>query len=89
MIGSSRFEVGFCAGRICGLIAASFLLVTLLVKMAKMHSGAMDAAPPVSSGAPRAFIRMTVAKQDVECVRRCRTGAKTKRRGNDQSSNQE
>jgi hypothetical protein len=44
VIGSSRFDLGFYAGRIFGLIAASFLLVTLIVEMAQMFAGAMYAA---------------------------------------------
>jgi hypothetical protein len=43
VIGSSRFDLGFYAGRIFGLIAASFLLVTLLVEMAKLYTGALGA----------------------------------------------
>lgn len=43
VIGSSRFDLGFYAGRIFGLIAAGFLLVTLLVEMAKLYSGALGA----------------------------------------------
>jgi two-component system sensor histidine kinase UhpB len=44
VIGSSRFDLGFYAGRIFGLIAASFLLVTLLAELAKMYSSALGAA---------------------------------------------
>ncbi len=44
IIGSNRFDLGFYAGRIFGLIAASFLLVTLLVEMARLHAGAIRAA---------------------------------------------
>lgn len=34
VIGSTRFDLGFYAGRIFGLIAASFLLITLVVELA-------------------------------------------------------
>jgi hypothetical protein len=44
VIGSSRFDLGFYAGRIFGLIAASFLLITLLIELAQMYSGAVGAA---------------------------------------------
>jgi hypothetical protein len=44
VIGSSRFDLGFYAGRVFGLIAASFLLVTLLAELARMYSGAIGAA---------------------------------------------
>jgi hypothetical protein len=44
VIGSSRFDLGFYAGRIFGLIAASFLLITLLVKMARLYAGVLGAA---------------------------------------------
>jgi hypothetical protein len=44
VIGSNRFDLGFYAGRVFGLIAASFLLVTLVVQMAHMHAGALGAA---------------------------------------------
>jgi len=44
IIGSSRFDLGFYAGRIFGLIAASFLLITLIVEMAQLYAGALGAA---------------------------------------------
>jgi len=44
VIGASRFDLGFYAGRVFGLIAASFLLITLVVEMARMHAGALGAA---------------------------------------------
>jgi hypothetical protein len=44
VIGSQRFDLGFYAGRIFGLIAASFLLITLLVEMARLYAGALGAA---------------------------------------------
>ncbi len=44
VIGSSRFDLGFYAGRLFGLIAASFLLITLLVELARLHAGALEAA---------------------------------------------
>ena len=44
VIGSNRFDLGFYAGRIFGLIAASFLLITLVVEMAQMYAGALSAA---------------------------------------------
>jgi two-component system, sensor histidine kinase and response regulator len=44
IVGSNRFDLGFYAGRIFGLIAASFLLITLLVEMARLHAGAIRTA---------------------------------------------
>jgi len=44
VIGSHRFDPGFYAGRVFGLVAASFLLVTLLAQMAKLHARAVGAA---------------------------------------------
>jgi hypothetical protein len=44
IIGSSRFDLGFYMGRVFGLLAASFLLITLLVEMAKLHVSALSAA---------------------------------------------
>lgn len=44
VIGSSRFDLGFYAGRIFGLIAASFLLITLLIEMARLYAGVLGAA---------------------------------------------
>ena len=43
IIGSSRFDLGFYTGRIFGLIAASFLLITLLIEMARLHAGVLGA----------------------------------------------
>ena len=43
VIGSSRFDLGFYAGRIFGLFAASFLLTTLVIEMAQMYAGALGA----------------------------------------------
>jgi len=44
VIGSQRYDLGFYVGRIYGLIAASFLLITLLVEMARLYAGALGAA---------------------------------------------
>jgi two-component system, sensor histidine kinase and response regulator len=44
VIGSSRFDLGFYVGRIFGLIAAGFLLLTLVVEMARLHANALGAA---------------------------------------------
>jgi hypothetical protein len=44
IIGSTRFDLGFYAGRVFGLIAASFLLITLVVELAQMYAGALGAA---------------------------------------------
>lgn len=44
VIGSHRFDLGFYAGRLFGLIAASFLLTTLLVEMGRLHAVAIGAA---------------------------------------------
>jgi len=43
VIGSSRFDLGFYVGRVYGLIAASFLLITLLVEMFQLYAGALGA----------------------------------------------
>ncbi len=43
VLGSNRFDLGFYAGRLFGLIAAAFLLVALLVEMARMYAGALGA----------------------------------------------
>jgi two-component system, sensor histidine kinase and response regulator len=44
IIGSHRFDLGFYAGRVFGLVAASFLLVSLLAQMARLHARAVSAA---------------------------------------------
>ncbi len=44
VIGSTRFDLGFYAGRVFGLIAAGFLLVTLVVEMAQMYARVLGAA---------------------------------------------
>ncbi len=43
VLGSSRFDLGFYAGRLFGLIAAGFLLIALIVELAQMYSGALGA----------------------------------------------
>jgi Membrane-associated sensor, integral membrane domain len=43
VLGAKRFDLGFYAGRLFGLIAAGFLLVVLIVEMARMYSGALRA----------------------------------------------
>jgi two-component system sensor histidine kinase/response regulator len=37
ILGSSRFDLGFYAGRVFGLIAAGFLLIALIVELARMY----------------------------------------------------
>jgi len=44
VLGANRFDLGFYVGRIFGLIAAGFLLATLVVEMARIHAGALRAA---------------------------------------------
>ncbi len=44
VFGSSRFDLGFYAGRLFGLIAASFLLITLIVELAQKFASALGAA---------------------------------------------
>ncbi len=44
VIGSSRFDLGFYAGRIFGLIAAGFLLVALIIETIQLYSSALGAA---------------------------------------------
>jgi hypothetical protein len=41
VLGASRFDLGFYAGRVFGLIASGFLLVALLVEMARMYAGVL------------------------------------------------
>jgi Membrane-associated sensor, integral membrane domain len=43
VLGSSRYDLGFYAGRVFGLLAAGFLLMVLLVEMARMHAAALRA----------------------------------------------
>ncbi|MGZ5795175.1 MAG: MASE4 domain-containing protein [Croceibacterium sp.] len=69
VIGSSRFDMGFYVGRIFGLIAASFLLITLLVEMARLHASALGAA----ADAERRFAdlaRARASKQRADRARR-------------------
>jgi len=44
VIGSSRFDLGFYAGRLFGLVASGFLLVALILEMTRLHAGALAAA---------------------------------------------
>ncbi len=44
VIGSTRFDLGFYAGRIFGLIASAFLLLTLLYETAHIYADALGAA---------------------------------------------
>lgn len=44
IIGSTRFDLGFYVGRVFGLIAAGFLLATLVIEMARLHAEAIAAA---------------------------------------------
>ncbi len=44
VIGSTRFDLGFYAGRIFGLIASGFLLAMLLIETIKLYSSALGAA---------------------------------------------
>ena len=44
VIGSTRFDLGFYAGRIFGLIASSFLLITPIVETVQMYAKALGAA---------------------------------------------
>lgn len=43
VLGASRFDLGFYAGRMFGLIAAGFLLVVLFIGMARLYAGAIGA----------------------------------------------
>ena len=38
VIGSRRFDLGWYGGRTYGLLAASFLLVTLLIELNKLYT---------------------------------------------------
>jgi len=49
LIGASRFDLGWYAGSVFGLVATGVMLIALLVEMAQIHSAAMDA----SAGADR------------------------------------
>jgi hypothetical protein len=44
VIGSTRFDLGFYAGRIFGLIASAFLLVALVIETIQLYSRALGAA---------------------------------------------
>jgi hypothetical protein len=52
ILGSSRFDLGFYAGRIFGLAAAGFLLIALVVEMARMYAGAVSAVARVAEREP-------------------------------------
>ena len=54
ILGSSRFDLGFYAGRIFGLIAATLLLMALLVEMARMYTNALKAVEEVDVKTTRA-----------------------------------
>lgn len=43
VLGSNRFDLGFYAGRIFGLIAAACLMIALLTEVARLYTRAMDA----------------------------------------------
>jgi hypothetical protein len=63
LIGAARFDLGFYAGRLFGLFAASFLFLTLLVEMMQMHAGAADQpAPPHHEGAGAFVPRQNVLR---------------------------
>jgi hypothetical protein len=69
VLGSNRFDLGFYAGRLYGLLAASFLLVALLLEMMQMYSGPLAAlAPqtvtqPKNPDAPRAAPQQSTSTQ--------------------------
>ncbi|WP_271566079.1 MASE4 domain-containing protein [Bradyrhizobium sp. CCBAU 11386] len=44
VVGSSRFDLGFYVGRLFGLIAASFLVLALIVETIKLYSSALSEA---------------------------------------------
>jgi PAS domain S-box-containing protein len=43
VLNAGRFDVGFYAGRICGLLAASFVLVVLLIENGKLYARLVEA----------------------------------------------
>ncbi len=47
VIGSHRFDLGFYAGRIFGLIASGFLLVTLILELTRLHAKSLVEAERV------------------------------------------
>ena len=57
VIGSHRFDLGFYAGRLFGLIAAGFLLVTLILELTRLHAKSMVEAE-------RAILRMNELIQE-------------------------
>jgi hypothetical protein len=57
VVGSSRFDLGFYVGRMFGLVAASLLLVTLLIEMMKLHVRAIGATADAEKGMPAAPVR--------------------------------
>ncbi len=83
VIGSHRFDLGFYAGRIFGLVAASFLLVTLIIQMARMYAAAMgmvanaeqrfaDLARSRSRGDGKSALKGTGAFVQRENIAHCR-----------------
>jgi len=43
ILGAARFDFGFYAGRIFGLVASSFLLIMLVIELGAMYAGALGA----------------------------------------------
>jgi len=64
VIGSTRFDLGFYAGRIFGLIAASFLLVTLIVESAQIYANALGAA----ASAEQRLAQLEHARRPLEVI---------------------
>lgn len=71
VIGSQRFDLGFYAGRIFGLVAAGFLLATLVIEMTRLHATAVGAA--ASAEARLAQLERLRAKPEPAPVRGERT----------------
>lgn len=67
VIGSTRFDLGFYAGRIFGLIASAFLLVALVVETIQLYSRALGAA--------------ATAEQKLAQLKRTNVAPETKRAG--------
>ena len=76
ILGATRFDLGFYAGRIFGLIAAGFLLVALVVEMARLYAGAMRALGVAGEKLGKAEAAREQAEQREDAARRFPTGSR-------------
>ncbi|MBY0320871.1 MAG: hypothetical protein K2X72_19260 [Reyranella sp.] len=72
-----RFDLGFYAGRIFGLLAAGFLLMALIVELARMYAGALRTILlPEDEGSPTppaGLFRPRHVEPAIRQAERCRT----------------